>query len=115
MNQDVNYLGPVSALGVEDRSSFIWKCYAHVVMAILAFGAIDIDQRLDNGGRLVGRIVQHLDLQAFSRPIEANNRLNETFHNQRLVIDRQLHCYPRKTCDLRTWHRVFTVAEKERG
>ena len=41
MNQDVNYLGPVSALGVEDRSSFIWKCYAHVVMAILAFGAIE--------------------------------------------------------------------------
>jgi len=41
MNQDVNYLGPVSTLGVEDRSSFIWKCYAHVVMAILAFGAIE--------------------------------------------------------------------------
>jgi len=41
MNQDVNYIGPVSALGAEDRSSFIWKCYAHVVVAILAFAAIE--------------------------------------------------------------------------
>ena len=35
MNQNVNYLAPVSEASVEDRSSFIWKCYAHVVGAIL--------------------------------------------------------------------------------
>jgi FtsH-binding integral membrane protein len=42
MNQNVNYLAPVSELSVEDRSSFIWKCYAHVVGAILAFAAIEV-------------------------------------------------------------------------
>ena len=42
MNQNVNYLAPVSEASVEDRSSFIWKCYAHVVGAILAFAAIEV-------------------------------------------------------------------------
>jgi FtsH-binding integral membrane protein len=42
MNQNVNYLSPVSSLAVEDRSAFIWKCYAHVVGAILAFAAIEV-------------------------------------------------------------------------
>ncbi len=42
MNSNVNYLAPVASLGVEDRSNFIWKCYAHVVGAILAFAAIEI-------------------------------------------------------------------------
>lgn len=41
MNDNVNYLGPVSEASVEDRSNFIWKCYAHVVGAILAFAAIE--------------------------------------------------------------------------
>ena len=39
MNDNVNYLSPVANLAVEDRSDFIWKCYAHVVGAILAFAA----------------------------------------------------------------------------
>lgn len=42
MNEQVNYLAPVSELSVEDRSSFIWKCYAHVVGAILAFAAVSV-------------------------------------------------------------------------
>jgi hypothetical protein len=42
MNDNVNYLAPVSELAVEDRSNFIWKCYAHVVGAILAFAAIEV-------------------------------------------------------------------------
>jgi FtsH-binding integral membrane protein len=33
-------VAPVAALGVEERSSFIWKTYAHVVGAILAFAGI---------------------------------------------------------------------------
>lgn len=41
MNQNLNYLSPVAAASVEDRSQFIWKCYAHVVIAILAFAAIE--------------------------------------------------------------------------
>ena len=41
MNDNVNYLGSVSSLSVEDRSEFIWKCYAHVVAAILAFAGIE--------------------------------------------------------------------------
>ncbi|MEM9401675.1 MAG: Bax inhibitor-1 family protein [Pseudomonadota bacterium] len=35
-----NYLGPVSEASVEERSDFIWKCYAHVVAAILIFAGI---------------------------------------------------------------------------
>ncbi|MGH8195510.1 MAG: Bax inhibitor-1/YccA family protein [Woeseiaceae bacterium] len=42
MNDNVNYLAPVSDLAVENRSDFIWKCYAHVVGAILAFAAIEV-------------------------------------------------------------------------
>lgn len=42
MSDNVNYLGPVSRASVEDRSDFIWKCYAHVVGAILAFAAIEV-------------------------------------------------------------------------
>lgn len=41
MNQNVNYLAPVSEASVEDRSNFIWKCYAHVVGAILVFAGIE--------------------------------------------------------------------------
>lgn len=41
MQEQVNYLAPVSQASVEDRSAFIWKCYAHVVGAILAFAAIE--------------------------------------------------------------------------
>ncbi len=41
MNQNVNYLAPVSEASVEDRSNFIWKCYAHVVGAILVFAALE--------------------------------------------------------------------------
>jgi FtsH-binding integral membrane protein len=40
MQSNVNHITPVSALSVESRSEFIWKCYAHVVGAILAFAAI---------------------------------------------------------------------------
>ena len=42
MNENVNYLAPVSELSASDRSNFIWKCYAHVVGAILAFAAIEV-------------------------------------------------------------------------
>ncbi|MBU2677055.1 MAG: Bax inhibitor-1 family protein [Gammaproteobacteria bacterium] len=34
-------MAPVSSLAVSDRSEFIWKCYAHVVGAILAVAAIE--------------------------------------------------------------------------
>ena len=40
MNQRVDYLGPVAARDVETRSTFIWRCYAHVVGGILAFAAV---------------------------------------------------------------------------
>jgi FtsH-binding integral membrane protein len=42
MNDNVNYLAPVSQLSVEDRSAFIWRTYAHVVGAILAFAGISV-------------------------------------------------------------------------
>ncbi len=42
MSDNVNYLAPVSEASVDDRSDFIWKCYAHVVVAILAFAGIEV-------------------------------------------------------------------------
>jgi uncharacterized protein len=42
MTDNVNYLAPVSQASIEDRSDFIWKCYAHVVGAILAFAAVEV-------------------------------------------------------------------------
>jgi len=41
MQNNTNSLAPVASLAVSDRSEFIWKCYAHVVGAILAFAAIE--------------------------------------------------------------------------
>jgi FtsH-binding integral membrane protein len=40
MQDQVNYLAPVAQDSVENRSAFIWRTYAHVVGAILAFAAI---------------------------------------------------------------------------
>ena len=40
MQDNMNYATPVSQASVEDRSDFIWKCYAHVVGGILAFAAL---------------------------------------------------------------------------
>ncbi len=41
MQDNLNSMAPVSSLSVESRSEFIWKCYAHVVGAILAFAGIE--------------------------------------------------------------------------
>lgn len=41
MQDNLNSMAPVSSLAVADRSEFIWKCYAHVVGAILALTAIE--------------------------------------------------------------------------
>ncbi|MDH3747140.1 MAG: Bax inhibitor-1 family protein [Gammaproteobacteria bacterium] len=41
MQEQVHYAGPVAGASVEDRSDFIWKCYAHVVGGILAFAGIE--------------------------------------------------------------------------
>ena len=40
MQDNLNSVAPVSALDVEARSAFIWRTYAHVVGAILAFAGI---------------------------------------------------------------------------
>lgn len=41
MQDNMNVLAPVSSLAVSDRSEFIWKCYAHVVGAIIAVAVIE--------------------------------------------------------------------------
>ena len=41
MQDNLNSMAPVSSLSVESRSEFIWKCYAHVIGAILAFAGIE--------------------------------------------------------------------------
>ena len=41
MQNNTNSMAPVSSLSVESRSDFIWKCYAHVIGAILAFAGIE--------------------------------------------------------------------------
>ena len=40
MQDNLSYQSPVAQLAVEDRSNFIWKCYAHVVGAIMAFAGV---------------------------------------------------------------------------
>jgi FtsH-binding integral membrane protein len=42
MSENLSFQSPVAAASVEERSDFIWKCYAHVVGAILAFAAIEV-------------------------------------------------------------------------
>jgi hypothetical protein len=41
MQDTLKSMAPVSSLTVEARSQFIWKCYAHVIGAILAFAAVE--------------------------------------------------------------------------
>jgi hypothetical protein len=41
MQDNMNTMAPVSSLAVSDRSEFIWKCYAHVVGAIIAVAVIE--------------------------------------------------------------------------
>ena len=41
MQDNLNTVAPVSALSTEARSTFIWRCYAHVVGAILALVGIE--------------------------------------------------------------------------
>ena len=41
MQDNLNTAAPVSALSTEARSTFIWRCYAHVVGAILALVGIE--------------------------------------------------------------------------
>lgn len=41
MQEKLSYVSPVSEASVEDRSEFIWKCYAHVAGGLLAFAAIE--------------------------------------------------------------------------
>lgn len=41
MQDNLNAMTPVSSLAVEARSEFIWKVYAHVIGAILAFAAVE--------------------------------------------------------------------------
>ena len=40
MQDQVNYLAPVAEDSVENRSEFVWRTYAHVVGAILAFAGV---------------------------------------------------------------------------
>jgi len=40
MQDQLKYLSPAADASVEERSAFIWKVYAHVVGALLAFAAI---------------------------------------------------------------------------
>jgi uncharacterized protein len=40
MQDKLSYQSPVATLAAADRSQFIWKCYAHVIGAVLAFAAI---------------------------------------------------------------------------
>ncbi len=40
MQDKLSYQAPVAKLAAADRSQFIWKCYAHVIGAVLAFAAI---------------------------------------------------------------------------
>jgi len=42
MQENINHLAPVAGASVSDRSEFIWKTYAHVVGAILAFAAVEV-------------------------------------------------------------------------
>jgi FtsH-binding integral membrane protein len=42
MSDPIKYASPVSSLAEDSRSNFIWKCYAHVVGAIIAFAAVEV-------------------------------------------------------------------------
>jgi FtsH-binding integral membrane protein len=55
MQENINHLAPVAAGSVSDRSQFIWKVYAHVVGALLAF--VGVEAYIMTSGMVDGLIV----------------------------------------------------------
>ena len=62
---------------------------------------------------LIGRIVQHLNLQELAGIIDFAHRTKQPLGDIHLVEDRQLHCHPRQLLKMATGHRrtlaVFQV------
>ena len=48
------------------------------------------DQRLREGMRIVGGIVQHLDLQQVAGIIDLGGFLQQAFHHEALIVNREL-------------------------
>ena len=66
MQNNMNYATPVSDASVEDRSEFIWKCYAHVVGGILAFAAV-LSYFVTSG--IAANILQFIATTGFGWPV----------------------------------------------
>src|SRR5205823_2211069 len=64
--------------------------------------------------RVIGRIVEHLDLQPIAWVIQLADRAQQPLHYINFVEDRQLHGHDRQLFESAGWHRrVFPILEKE--
>jgi len=66
MQNNMNYATPVSEASIEDRSEFIWKCYAHVVGGILAFAAV-VGYFVSSG--VAANLLQFIATTSFGWPV----------------------------------------------
>ena len=62
---------------------------------------IALDQSASDVDGLVGRIVEHLDVQLFPRIFQLADRLQQPLDHILLVENRQLHGYPRQVLEIR--------------
>ena len=69
---------------------------AVVVLDVHALGGIPPDRELGNALRLVGRIVQDLNLQQLTRILDGADRLDEPVGDVHLVVERKLNRDSRK-------------------
>ena len=53
-------------------------------------GSQTADGALGDAARLVGRIVQHLNLEQLARVVDARDRLDQPVRHVHLVVERQL-------------------------
>ena len=67
-----------------------------VVLDVDALGGESADGDLGDAARLVGRVVEHLNLEPVARIIEAADRVDQPIGDIHLVVDRQLNSDDRK-------------------
>ena len=77
MPDNLNPLPQAPSYAVESRADFIWKCYAHVVGAILAFAAIEaylltsgIAERIASS--LIEQIAQSIRIESVNVAVSAS-------------------------------------------
>ena len=120
----VEEIGLRDEVGVEDRHEVAARDLQALVEraglvagAILAMDVLDVDalqrvpahRELGDLPRLIGRVVQHLDLEQLARVFDLADRIEQPIDDVHLVVERQLDGDDRKLLERRLRNRLFVL------